>query len=93
MRNARRAVSLDPRNAQAQTVLRQAMAVQNDANEDVFRQASAMPMPVSPAMTFDGRWSVGQKHSTSTRERSEGKAFTLFGLSVPMVAKGRGDAH
>jgi hypothetical protein len=93
VRNARRAVSLDPRNPQAQTVLRQAMAVQNDVNEDVFRQASTMPMAVSPAMTFDGRWSVSPKHNNSAHERSDSKVFTLFGLGVPMVAKGRGDAH
>ncbi len=41
-------MALDPRNPQAQTALRQVIAVQNDANEDIFRQASTMPMPSSP---------------------------------------------
>ncbi len=44
-------------------------------------------------MTFDGRWSVSQRHGSSQHERANRSVFTLFGLGVPTVAKGRGDAH
>jgi hypothetical protein len=91
IRNARRAVALEPRNPQSQTALRQAMAVQTEANTEYFRQASAIPQPVTPAMTFDGRWSVSHRHTASSD--SDRANYTLFGLGVPTVMKGRGDAH
>ncbi|WP_277186268.1 hypothetical protein [Caballeronia sp. BR00000012568055] len=91
IRNARRAVALEPRNPQSQTALRQAMVVQTEANTEYFRQASAIPQPVTPAMTFDGRWSVSHRHTTSSD--SDRANYTLFGLGVPTVMKGRGDAH
>lgn len=94
VRNARRAVALDPRNPQAQATLKQAMTVQSDANTAYFRQASALPGPAVPSMTFDGRWSVGSKTASASGARSDATgAYTLFGWGVPTVSKGRGDAH
>lgn len=94
VRNARRAVALDPRNAQAQAVLKHAMTVQADANTAYFRQASALPAPAVPSMTFDGRWSIGSKSASASGGRSDASgAYTLFGWGVPAVSKGRGDAH
>ncbi|WP_175939666.1 hypothetical protein [Caballeronia sp. BCC1704] len=94
VRNARRAVALDPRNPQAQTLLRQAMAAQAEANTAYFRQASALPAPVPAAMTFDGRWSAAGRHgATASQQDRSPSTFTIFGLGVPTVAKGRGDAH
>jgi hypothetical protein len=92
LRHARRAVALDPRNGQAQATLRRALAVQNETNTEYFRQASAIPKPVVPAMTFDGRWSAGSRHGAASAD-GDASNFTLFGLGVPAVAKGRGDAH
>lgn len=92
LRNARRAVALDPRNAQTHATLRRALAVQNESNADYFRQASAIPKPIVPAMTFDGRWSVNPKHGAKAGDQDDAR-FTLLGLGVPMIAKGRGDAH
>jgi hypothetical protein len=91
IRNARRAVALEPRNPQSQSALRQAMAVQTEANTEYFRQAGAIPQPMTPAMTFDGRWSVSHRHTASSD--SDRANYTLFGLGVPTVMKGRGDAH
>ncbi|WP_250450562.1 hypothetical protein [Caballeronia sp. ATUFL_M2_KS44] len=94
VRNARRAVALDPRNAQAQATLKHAMTVQADANTAYFRQASALPAPAVPSMTFDGRWSVAGKSASASGGRSDASgAYTLFGWGVPTVSKGRGDAH
>ncbi len=94
VRNARRAVALDPRNPQAQTLLRQATAAQAEANTAYFRQASALPAPVPAAMTFDGRWSAAGRHGvTASQQDRSPSTFTIFGLGVPTVAKGRGDAH
>ncbi|SAL61968.1 hypothetical protein AWB70_05630 [Caballeronia cordobensis] len=92
LRHARRAVSLDPRNAQTQATLRRALAVQNESNTEYFRQASAIPAPTVPAMTFDGRWSAGTRHGAASGENGAPN-FTVFGWGVPTVAKGRGDAH
>jgi hypothetical protein len=92
LRSARRAVSLDPRNAQAQASLRQALAVQNESNTEYFRQASTMPKPPVAAMTFDGRWSAGTRHSPAPSQQDDAHV-TLFGWGVPTVSKGRGDAH
>lgn len=93
-RNARRAVALDPRNAQAQALLKHAMTVQADANTAYFRKASALPAPVVPSMTFDGRWSVAPRSASGESHRSDAsKSYTLFGWGVPTVSKGRGDAH
>ncbi|MDR5833119.1 hypothetical protein [Caballeronia sp. LZ034LL] len=91
LRNARRAVSLDPRNGQAQASLRRALAVQNESNTEYFQQASGIPKPIAPAMTFDGRWSVGAHHSAAPIATDT--HLTLFGWGVPTVSKGRGDAH
>ncbi|MDR5853820.1 hypothetical protein P9239_15000 [Caballeronia sp. LZ062] len=94
VRNARRAVALDPRNPQAQTLLRQATAAQAEANTAYFRQASALPAPMQAAMTFDGRWSVAGRHGPATSHQDgSSSTFTIFGLGVPTVSKGRGDAH
>ncbi|MDR5877225.1 hypothetical protein [Caballeronia sp. LZ032] len=91
LRNARRAVSLDPRNGQAQASLRRALAVQNESNTEYFQQASGIPKPVVPAMTFDGRWSVGAHRAAAPIATDT--HLTLFGWGVPTVSKGRGDAH
>ncbi|WP_248321462.1 hypothetical protein [Caballeronia sp. Sq4a] len=94
VRNARRAVALDPRNPQTQTLLRQATAAQAEANTAYFRQASALPAPMPAAMTFDGRWSAAGRHvATASQQDRSPSTFTIFGLGVPTVAKGRGDAH
>jgi hypothetical protein len=93
VRNARRAVALDPRNPQAQTLLRQATAAQAEANTAYFRQASALPAPMPAAMTFDGRWSAAGRHGATASQDRSPSTFTIFGLGVPTVAKGRGDAH
>ncbi len=79
IRNARRAVALDSRNPQAQGALRQALAVQIEANTEYFRQASALLVPATPAMTFDGRWSVSHKHASPDADRNDRSNFTLFG--------------
>ncbi|SAL19328.1 hypothetical protein AWB74_00657 [Caballeronia arvi] len=92
LRHARRAVALDPRNAQAQSTLRRALAVQNETNTEYFRQASAIPQPTLPAMTFDGRWSAGPRHG-ATSGSNEASNFTFFGWGVPVISKGRGEAH
>jgi hypothetical protein len=68
------------------------MTVQTEANAEYFRQASAMPSPAVPAMTFDGRWSVSHRHATNV-SNDDHPNYTLFGLGVPTVSKGRGDAH
>ncbi|MDR5802860.1 hypothetical protein [Caballeronia sp. LZ001] len=93
VRNARRAVALDPRNAQTQAVLRHATAAQYEANIAYFSQGAAIPAPAVPAMTFDGRWSVGSHHAPVTSLAEDRSNATLFGWGVPTVAKGRGDAH
>ncbi|SAK52119.1 hypothetical protein AWB75_01647 [Caballeronia catudaia] len=92
LRHARRAVALDPRNAQAQSTLRRALAVQNETNSEYFRQASAIPQPTLPAMTFDGRWSAGTRHGPASGN-NDASNVTFFGWGVPIVSKGRGDAH
>ncbi|WP_250512358.1 hypothetical protein [Caballeronia sp. INDeC2] len=92
LRNARRAVALDPRNGQAQATLRRALAVQNETNTEYFRQASGIPKPIVPTMTFDGRWSAGPRHPAMSGDDDDSR-FTLFGLGVPVVSKGRNDAH
>lgn len=91
VRYARRAVALDPRNAQTQATMRDALATQNATNTAYFRQAKAMPKPVVPTMTFDGRWSVSPKHTAAQPDDSS--HHTSFGWGVPTVSKGRGDAH
>ncbi|WP_250433998.1 hypothetical protein [Caballeronia sp. ATUFL_F2_KS9A] len=91
LRNARRAVALDPRNGQAQATLRRALAVQNESNTEYFRQASGIPKPVVPTMTYDGRWNAHAHHAGIPDD--DDSRFTLFGLGVPAVSKGRGDAH
>lgn len=93
VRHARRAVSLDPRNAQAQATLHQALVVQNEANTEYFRQASGIPRPSVPAMTFDGRWTASARHAAAPVDREEAAQFAPFGWGVPAVSKGRGDAH
>jgi len=94
VRNARRAVALDSRNPQAQATLHHAMSAQADANTAYFRQASALPAPAVPAMTFDGRWSAAGKYRAAAPDHNgASSAYTLFGWGVPTVAKGRGDAH
>ncbi len=93
IRNTRRAAALDTRSPQAQAVLRQAMAVQNEANTEYFYQASAVPGAPVPSMTFDGRWSATHGHASSSSQSGERSSYTLFGWGVPTVAKGRGDAH
>lgn len=92
LRNARRAVSLDPRNGQTQATLRRALAVQNETNTEYFRQASGIPKPIVPTMTFDGRWTAGSRHPAMSSDDDDSR-FTLFGLGVPVTSKGRGDAH
>ncbi|GJH13877.1 hypothetical protein CBA19CS11_33585 [Caballeronia novacaledonica] len=92
LRNARRAVSLDPRNGQTQATLRRALAVQNETNTEYFRQASGIPKPIVPTMTFDGRWTAGSRHPAMSGDDDDSR-FTLFGLGVPVTSKGRGDAH
>ncbi|SAK74448.1 hypothetical protein AWB77_03328 [Caballeronia fortuita] len=92
LRNARRAVALDPRNGQAQATLRRALAVQNETNTEYFRQASGIPKPVVPTMTFGGHWSPGTRHAGMSGDDDDSR-FTLFGMGVPAVSKGRGDAH
>lgn len=92
LRNARRAVALDPRNGQTQATLRRALAVQNETNTEYFRQASGIPKPTVPAMTFDGRWSAGNRHPAMSGDDDDSR-FTLFGAGVPVVSRGRGDAH
>lgn len=93
IRNARRAVSLDPRNAQAQAALHQALALQNEANTEYFRQASGIPRPTVPAMTFDGRWTASARHSAAPVDQVDAAQFAPIGWGVPAVSKGRGDAH
>ncbi|SAK50913.1 hypothetical protein AWB79_01696 [Caballeronia hypogeia] len=93
VRNARRAVALDPKNAQAQASLRHALAVQAQSNAEYFRQAGAIPKPVVPAMTFDGRWSAAPKHAGSSSAQNDAARGTFFGWGVPTTSKGRGDAH
>lgn len=92
LRNARRAVALDPRNGQTQATLRRALAVQNESNTEYFRQASGIPKPIVPTMTFDGRWTAGSRHPAMSGDDDDSR-YTLFGLGVPAVSKGRGDAH
>ncbi|WP_321792390.1 hypothetical protein [Caballeronia sp. J97] len=92
LRNARRAVTLDPRNGQTQATLRRALAVQNEANTEYFRQASGIPKPIVPTMSFDGRWTAGTRHGAMSGDQDD-SSFTLFGAGVPVVSKGRGDAH
>ncbi|SAK39392.1 hypothetical protein AWB76_00060 [Caballeronia temeraria] len=92
LRNARRAVALDPRNGQTQATLRHALEVQNETNTEYFRQASGIPKPVVPTMSYDGRWSAGTRHPAMSGDQDDGR-FSLFGLGVPVVSKGRGDAH
>ncbi|BCQ22529.1 hypothetical protein NK8_06390 [Caballeronia sp. NK8] len=91
LRNARRAVALDPRNAQTQATLRRALAVQNETNTEYFRQASGIPKPTTPTMAFDGHWRAGTRHGSTADD--EAARVTLFGWGVPTVSKGRGDAH
>ncbi|MDR5731262.1 hypothetical protein QCE47_02715 [Caballeronia sp. LZ025] len=94
LRNARRAVALDPRNSQAQAVLKHATTMQADANTAYFQKASALPAPVVPSMTFDGRWSIAAKSASAESSRNDAsKSYSLFGWGVPAVSKGRGDAH
>ncbi|SAK42022.1 hypothetical protein AWB80_00472 [Caballeronia pedi] len=90
LRNARRAVALDPRNAQTQATLRRALAVQNETNTEYFRQASGIPKPLTPTMAFDGHWRAGTRHGSTSDDDAR---VTLFGWGVPVVSKGRGDAH
>ncbi|MFM0321560.1 hypothetical protein [Caballeronia glebae] len=92
LRNARRAVALDPRNGQTQATLRRALAVQNETNTEYFQQASGIPKPIVPTMTYDGRWSAGTRHPAMSGDQDDSR-FSLFGLGVPVVSKGRGDAH
>ncbi|BAN22362.1 putative uncharacterized protein [Caballeronia insecticola] len=92
LRNARRAVALDPRNGQAQSSLRQALSVQNETNTEYFRQASGIPKPVVPTMTFDGRWSMAGRHAATPAEDDSTHTSTVS-WGVPTVSKGRGDAH
>ncbi|SAL35110.1 hypothetical protein AWB73_03338 [Caballeronia turbans] len=92
LRNARRAVALDPRNGQTQATLRRALAVQNETNTEYFRQASGIPKPIVPTMTFDGRWSAGNRHPAMSADDDDSR-YTPFGLGVPVVSKGRNDAH
>ena len=94
LRNARRAVALDPRNPQAQAVLKHATTMQADANTAYFQKASALPAPVVPSMTFDGRWSIAAKSASAESSRNDAsKSYSIFGWGVPAVSKGRGDAH
>jgi hypothetical protein len=94
LRNARRAVALDPRNSQAQAVLKHATTMQADANTAYFQKASALPAPVVPSMTFDGRWSIAAKSASAESSRNDAsKSYSIFGGGVPAVSKGRGDAH
>ncbi|MDR5748228.1 hypothetical protein QCE73_34120, partial [Caballeronia sp. LZ029] len=65
--------------------------VQNESNTEYFQQASGIPKPVVPAMTFDGRWSVGAHRAAAPIATDT--HLTLFGWGVPTVSKGRGDAH
>ena len=69
-----------------------ALAVQNETNTEYFRQASGIPKPIVPTMIFDGRWSAGNRHPAMSADDDDSR-YTPFGLGVPVVSKGRNDAH